>query len=251
MAARWTVGAAAQEATPNAAVPIQSFAGETFVGATEDGNTFVAIVLAPAQAGTTPRAARAYLCNGADIDEWFDQGGLIEDDARLDLRSSAGAQLSGSLTAETAAGTITLPGGAGFDFEARRATGAEGLFTVAILPDGRVEGTSAEGARLDGQLLIAGTIALGNGETADYQWPLALDDTAELRVINRAEGESRGAGRTPKGKQPRVNSRPSSQPERDRDQAPEQREPTDQRQPPGSSAEEREEPGAKKPKPKK
>ncbi|MGH2689091.1 MAG: hypothetical protein ACRDKW_09845, partial [Actinomycetota bacterium] len=164
--------------------------------------TFVAVVVAGAAPGQVGPDARAYVCDGADVLEWFDQGGVTEGSPgswQIDLRSAAGARLSGTLTEETGTGTVALPGGASLAFEVARATGAQGLYSITVAPDGRVTGMSADGGRIEGQLLIAGTITPPDGEAVPYQLALAMDDAAELRTIYRAGQGSRGGGNTRKG----------------------------------------------------
>jgi hypothetical protein len=192
--------AAAQEATPDATAGMPRLDGPTFVGATSDPATFVAIVVAEASPDVAEREARAYLCNGADIAEWLDHGGVTgEGEGQLDLSSANGTHLSGTVSAATATGTISLPDGSALTFEAPRAAGAEGLYTFTVAPDGRVDGSSAEGARIDGHLQVTGTITLPDGTATPYQWPVAIDDTAEVRNISLAETGGRGTGRTRKG----------------------------------------------------
>jgi hypothetical protein len=190
--------AGAQEATPEV-TGLPRLDGTTFVGTTSDPETFVAIVVAAAAPGEAGEA-RAYVCNGADIVDWFDQGGLTgEGEGKLDLRSEAGAHLEGTISGETATGTVTLPGGTTLDFEAPRATGTDGLYTFSIGADGRAEGSSAEGASIAGQLLLVGAIALPDGESESFEWPVLIDDVADLRTIYRAESGRRGSGKTKKG----------------------------------------------------
>src|SRR5688572_24936751 len=171
------IAEATQDATPSAEPTTLPFMGETFIGQTSDPDTFVAIVVAETPSGAEDRQARAYVCNGADIAEWFDQG-AVTGDGQLELRAPTGAQLVGQLTEDAAIGTITLPDGAQFTFETRPATSADGLYTFLITPDGRVAGRSAGGASIEGQLLVAGTITLPNGESSGYEWPVKMDDTA-------------------------------------------------------------------------
>jgi hypothetical protein len=156
--------------------------------------------VADATSGEAEQQARAYLCNAADIIEWFDEGGVTgEGTGQLDLRSAAGAHLVGTVSAESAAGAIALPNGASLTFDAPLATGADGLYTFTVTPDGMAQGTSSTGAQLEGQLLLVGTITLPDGATMPYEWPVLFDDVAELRTIFREESGRRGEGRTRKG----------------------------------------------------
>jgi hypothetical protein len=187
----------AQEGTPDAASPAQPFMGETFLGATSDPNTFLAIVVAEG-AGDGERQARAYICNAADIVAWFDQG-TVNDDGKMALRSPGGLELAGELIGEGATGTITLPGGKELTFETAPATGADGLYTFILTPDGTVAGRSAGGGTIEGQLTIVGAVTPPAGEAIDVAWPVQVDDTAELRTIFREEAGRRGEGKSKKG----------------------------------------------------
>lgn len=192
--------AAVQDATPEAAAGLPSLSGTTYVGTTSDPNTFVAIVVADAPSGGASREARAYVCNAADIVEWLDEGGVTgEGDGQIDLRSATGVQLVGTLTDDAAEGEITLPTGAALTFDAPRATGFDGLYTFTLTPDGQAQGTSADGARIEARLLLSGTITLPDGESADVEWPVQIEDTADLRTIYRVEDGRRGEGKTKKG----------------------------------------------------
>lgn len=202
LGAAWPTAGNAQESTPSAGA-VQPFSGETFVGPTSDPNAFVAIVIGDED--EDGREARAYLCNGADVIEWFDQGGLTgEGDGQLDLRTSDGARLAGTVSEATVTGEVTLPDGKLLTFEADHASGAEGLFTSTVETDGHVAGISAEGAQLEGQLRITGTITLPNSTVVPYEWDVAIDDTAKLRTIVLGNSSSRGGGRKRDGSELRV-----------------------------------------------
>jgi hypothetical protein len=108
-------------------------------------------------------------------------------------------ELAGELTADGITGAITLAGGTQLDFTTQPATGADGLYTFTLTPDGRVAGSSAGGATIEGQLLVAGSITLPDGATTEYEWPVRIDDTAELRTIYREEAGRRGEGKSRKG----------------------------------------------------
>ena len=192
----------AQEATPSSQ-PL--FTGETFVGETSDPETIVAIVLGEV-AGAEPRAARAYLCNGLlrTIDVWF----LGEADGdQLTLAAEDGSQLSGVLNAAGIGGGATLPDGRGLLFTALPATGLAGLYTVAMLPDGRMAGESASGGTLGGALAADDVqdgerfpydvlVTTPEGETAPLTISTATNEEAEFRTILLSDGRGQGQGKT-------------------------------------------------------
>jgi hypothetical protein len=132
----------------------QVFAGEGFVGEARDvpvGEAFVAVVVADAAPGADAREVRALLYGNTqnNIREWFP--GAVTGNS-LDLASDGGARLRGEFSAEGASGTITMPDGMVFPFNAGPATGVAGLYTVFMYPDGRVEGTSERDVQLVGHL---------------------------------------------------------------------------------------------------
>jgi hypothetical protein len=193
-------GAAAQDATPQTAAGLPALTGTTYIGPTSDPNAFLAVIVAEATPGQPEQQARAYLCNAADIIAWFDEGGVTGEGAgQLDLRSADGAHLVGTVSGESANGTIALTDGASLTFDVPLATGADGLYTFTVTPDGMAQGTSSTGASLEGQLLLVGTISLPDGETMPYEWPVLFDDVADLRTIFREESGRRGEGHTRKG----------------------------------------------------
>lgn len=94
------------------------------VGATEDGDTFVALV---AQEDGT---ILAYACDGeagevATTAEWFT--GEVDGEA-IDLRSAGGARLTATVTPTGARGDLVLGDGSVRTFEAAPATGDAGLY---------------------------------------------------------------------------------------------------------------------------
>jgi hypothetical protein len=192
----------AQETTPSAQA---RFAGETFVGETSDPETLVAIVLSGA-AESEPRQARGYLCNGSarTIDVWLT--GEARDDL-VDLAAEDGSRLAGVLNAAGIGGGATLPDGSGLVFTALPATGLAGLYTVAMRPDGTVEGGSAAGATLIGTL-VDDDVATGEGYRYDVSvttpdgrvipmtFGAATTEEGEFRLILLADGRGEGQGKT-------------------------------------------------------
>src|SRR3954466_15631922 len=87
----------------------------SFVGATSDPVTSVAVVAAEPAQGENSREVRALIYGEREnpINEWF--VGAATGNS-LDLTSESGAQLEGELTSEGTAGTITLPDGTSVPF---------------------------------------------------------------------------------------------------------------------------------------
>ena len=147
---------AQEESSQESASPVEG----SFVGQTADPVTAVAVIAGEPAQGESSREVRALIYGDTDnpvdtdgkttaISEWF-VGSAAGND--LDLSSEGGAQFQGELTPESATGTITLPDGTSVPFDAAPATGAAGYYDVTIAPDDQVTGTSASGARLEGQL---------------------------------------------------------------------------------------------------
>jgi hypothetical protein len=194
----------AQEATPAALARVS---GETFLGETSDPQTFVAIVL-EGGTGEEPRSARGYLCNGLlrSIDVWLT--GQLDGDQLL-LTAADGSQLTGVRNAAGIGGGVTLGDGTSLLFTALPAQGIAGLYTVAMLADGTMQGRATSGGQLTGTLQDQGTPA---GERFAYAVTLtpptedaapvsmtirtATSEEGEFRVIILADGQGRGQGKT-------------------------------------------------------
>lgn len=192
----------AQEATPAA---LAAFAGETFVGETSDPETLVAIVLGE-EAGDAPRQARAYLCNGLarTIDVWL-TGEAVAD--RLELTAEDGSRLTGALNEAGVGGGATLADGRSLVFTALPATGLAGLYTVTMLPEGRMEGGSAAGAELVGvladEVAPAGeayrydvAVTTPEGVTAEITIRTGVAEEGAFRTIILPNGRGKGQGKT-------------------------------------------------------
>jgi hypothetical protein len=196
----------AQPGTPQALAP---FVGETFVGRTSDPETLVAIVLGD-EAGGEPRSARGYLCNGRlrTIDVWLT--GEIAGD-QLTLTAEDGSQLSGVRNAAGIGGAVTLGDGTSLLFTALPAEGIAGLYTVQMLSEGRMDGSSASGVTLVGELTADGAPEAGRNAYAVTLTPATQDavpltittattDDGEFRTIILSTGEGRGQGKTRKSR---------------------------------------------------
>jgi hypothetical protein len=96
------------------------------------------------------RNARAYVCDGESVAEWF--SGEVNDGA-LDLLSAGGARLQATLGATGASGSFTPAGGAAAAFTAEAVSAPAGLYRAEenvdgaqyvggwiVLPDGQTQG---------------------------------------------------------------------------------------------------------------
>ena len=193
------LGVAAQEATP-AALPI---VGATFVGATSDADALVAVIVADPAPGTTQRAAQAYLCDGAAISVWFDQGGV--EGNGIALTAADGEHLTGTLGPEDITGTIRIAEGEALAFEARPATGLAGLYTATVQADGRFRGASMSGIWIagtfvtepapDGSYAALATLTLPTGEEDTLPLQVTTLEVTELLFIIAEDGRVAGADR--------------------------------------------------------
>jgi hypothetical protein len=188
----------------------QVFAGDGFVGEAKDvptGEAFVAVVVADAKPGAEAREARAIIYGDTEneIQEWFP--GAVTGD-KLDLVSEGGARLQGEFSPEGATGTITLADGTVLPFDAVPSTGVAGLYTVTVFPDGRVEGTSERGVRLEGHLgtqaaepdtfPMTGTLTPPDGEPLAFEVMFRTLPEAEMitaRFVVLDDGRIRGGAK--------------------------------------------------------
>ncbi len=101
-------------------------------GAGPGAKALMVVVASDAEEGEGQREVTAYLCDGAEISEWFEG----EAAGKLDITSEGGARLKGKLAPESATGTITQEDNTSITFIAPPAYGAAGLYNVDISRDG-------------------------------------------------------------------------------------------------------------------
>ncbi len=144
--------------TPSSSVALRAsktlptfMVGETFVCATSDPATFVAIVVHADQ-------AVAFLCDGPaqQTDTWC-VGSLR--DGHLNLLADNGTQVLGTPTARGIAGSAVLDDGRRLPFQALPAAGVAGLYAVRVLGNGSIQGDASTGAVLDGELMLPRVLA--------------------------------------------------------------------------------------------
>ena len=128
----------------------------------------------------------------------------------LALRAEDGARLEGTLSESGVEGTATLADGQQLDFTAQPATGIAGLYTVTFAADGQLQGISAAGGTVTGQVdteagTPGATPAAGSrlvmrvtgpqGATAQLEAravPATSVEAGTARLIVLAEGQLRG-----------------------------------------------------------
>jgi hypothetical protein len=133
--ASWPVTATAE---PSAETPTG-----TWVARVEDSDAYVAVVVGKGD-GDRRRPAAVYVCDGAQLAEWF-SGSTRR--ARLYLSSETGSAVVARITKPKVTGTVTLGDGTRLPFEARRAKGDAGLY--------RAEKTVGAAEYLGGWVVLA------------------------------------------------------------------------------------------------
>ncbi len=171
---------------------------------------FLALVAEEPEDGEDQRQVRAYLCDGKNINEWFDEGSVEE--TQFDLSSDSGARLRGSLNHDVdsswISGQISLADGTVLGFGAPPARGISGLYDVNVSNDGRLRGTSENGERLEGTVADGTPVtitppdgkAVGFGialptnmrEVGEYRW-IVLAEDGQVRIKgNKKSGSQEG-----------------------------------------------------------
>jgi hypothetical protein len=171
----------------------------TFLGKVTGTNALVAVVAAPAAEKEERQAVRIYVSDGSKLSEWLDAA--VERNSFT--ATDRDAEIKGELNGTSVKGTIKLPGGKTARYEARRATGAAGLYELTVSPKGKITGASATGIGLTGKTAIvedgSGTLKLADGTRHRFDVNAAASAlelrSGELRVIVLGDGELRGAGR--------------------------------------------------------
>ena len=110
---------------------------------------------------------RAYACDGDSTALWWT--GDSSGDTFKATSSDGGATLTAKL-GDTVKGTITFKDGKSIDFSTKATTGAQGLYSVELLADGKMTGTSLGGNKFAGQFdfkgnTLAGDVTLPAGKT--------------------------------------------------------------------------------------
>jgi hypothetical protein len=173
----------------------------TFLGKVTGTNALVAVVAAPAAGKQERQAVLIYLSDGSKLSEWL--AAAVERNSFT--ATDRDAEVKGELNGNSVKGTIRLPGGKTARYEASRATGAAGLYELAVSPKGKLTGASATGIGLTGKAALgtdgSGTLKLADGTRHKFDVTGKAGDSelalrsGQLRVIVLGDGELRGAGR--------------------------------------------------------
>jgi hypothetical protein len=179
-------------------IPLGCFVSEAPDDESGPAGILAAVALDPGPVGMT--GVRAYVCNGADVAEWF-TADLASNE--FSLTAEAGATLEGSIGPAGITGRFRALSGAEQSFGLHSATGAEGLYYIARSVDGRMFGASEGGAGVSYAATdqgIRGAFVLPGGIVEPIELPaesIALDvqsedvsATASYRAIVAGNGAS-------------------------------------------------------------
>jgi hypothetical protein len=144
------VGGLAVVAPAAAEAPSVKVVTGSFAGTVEDSDAYVAVYVDEAEKKGAKREVTAYVCDGAEISEWFDarvKGNTFT------LTSDEGARLKVKLTEDEASGSFRPEGDEKLKFAAPVAEDPAGLYRgedttagddylggLILLPDGMVRG---------------------------------------------------------------------------------------------------------------
>ena len=114
------------------------------------------------------------------------------------------ATAEGTLAGDGVKGKVELPGGDSGDYEAKRATGAAGLYTLEVARNGTLSGASAAGVGLTSKSRLEvpgrGALKFADGERRRFVVVAAPGGetgrvrSGEVRLLVLPDGELRGAG---------------------------------------------------------
>jgi hypothetical protein len=173
----------------------------TFLGKVTGTKALVAVVAAPATGKQERRDVTIYLSDGSKLSERLD--GAVERNSFAAKSDDRDAEAKGELNGNSVKGTIKLPDGKTVRYEARRASGAAGLYELTVGPKGKLSGASATGIGLTGKTALgadgSGTLKLADGTRHKFDVTATGSELpvrpGQLRVIVLGDGELRGAGR--------------------------------------------------------
>jgi hypothetical protein len=172
----------------------------SFVGKLSGTDALVAVVAAPAEKGKDERTATIYVSDGSELSESF-TGSITRNSLTA---TSEEVEAKGELAGDSAKGTVKLPDGKSAKYEARRATGAAGLYQLTVSKKGTLSGASAAGVGLTSKSRLAvpgnGSLKFADGKrrkfkvtTAPGGEPGRIRD-GEIRLIVLPDGQMSGAG---------------------------------------------------------
>jgi hypothetical protein len=172
----------------------------TFVGKLSGSDTLIAVVAPPPPEGKDAREATIYVSDGSKLSESFP--GPI--DRNSFSAKAEDAEAEGALAGDAVKGTIKLPEGEPADYEARRATGAAGLYLLEVSRKGTLSGASAAGIGLTSKSKLAvpgrGSLKFADGKRRRFRVTAAPGAepgrirSGEVRLIVLPDGAMSGAG---------------------------------------------------------
>jgi hypothetical protein len=173
----------------------------TFLGKVSGTNALVAVVAAPPTGKEKRQDVTIYLSDGGKLSEWL--GGAVTRNSFAATSEDRDAEVKGELNGSSVKGTVKLPDGKTARYEARRATGAAGLYDLTVSPRGKISGASATGIGLTGKTTLeadgSGRLKLADGTRHKFDVRAAASEleleSGQLRLIVLGDGELRGAGR--------------------------------------------------------
>ncbi len=166
--AKWAVSWGTAADADLLEIPLGVFVSEAPGGESDTTGILAAIALDPGPVGMT--GVHAYVCNGADIAEWFTADIAGSD---FSMTSEAGATLEGSIGPAGITGRFRTLSGAERSLELHPAAGAEGLYYLARSEDGRMFGASEGGAGVS-------YVANGDGIHGAFVLPGGILEPIEL-----------------------------------------------------------------------
>jgi hypothetical protein len=174
----------------------------TFVGKVSGTDALVAVVASPAASGKDKREAQIYVSDGNGLSESF--AGSVERNSFTARSGDEGAETSGELAGESVKGTVELPDGKSARYEARRATGASGLYELTVSRKGTLGGASAAGVGVTSKSKLEvpgkGMLKLADGKRRKFEVTAASGGepgplrSGQVRLIVLPDGRMSGAG---------------------------------------------------------
>jgi hypothetical protein len=173
----------------------------TFVGEVSDTDALVAVVTTPAAEGEDGDQIAVYVSDDAAIQEVL--SGSASADGFEATSEGGDAKAEGKLDDNAVSGTVELPDGERYRYEASQATATAGLYELTVSSDGDLRGASAAGVGLKGESTMpspgSGTVTLADGTSLEFE--IDEGDSGEaaglragqVRLIVLPDGKLRGA----------------------------------------------------------
>jgi hypothetical protein len=186
--------------TETAAKPEKPVEG-SFVGKASGMKAFVAVVVAPAEAGQNERAVEVYVTDGKRVSESF--SGSISNNSFIAESDDGDSEAKGDLSGESLTGTVEFPDDKTVRYKATQPAGAAGLYDLTVSAKGKLSGASAGGIGVTGRIeLLEGTGVLRLADGRRLKFDVAEDagddgtqlQAGQVRLIVLASGEVKGAG---------------------------------------------------------